>query len=166
MPAVAALVPVAVTVGSSLLNIANKDDPNRFAQSVTWYYAAVQGDAVALCKLKYMGGTRGCAPGGCAGAQTCGFATAAAKQYNEQLYQQALSVLSGAQPQSTPVPQSPRPSAALPPSVTTPINQTIGGYQTQEKLENAKNIATALLPWVVVIGGGALLVYMVIRSRR
>jgi hypothetical protein len=164
--AIAALIPVAVTVGSSLLNTANKDDPNRFAQSQAWYYAAVQGDAVALCKLKYMGGSRGCAPGGCGGAQTCGFATVAAKTYNEQLYQQALSVLSGAQPQSTPLPQSPQPSAALPPAITTPINTAIGQQQQQQQLENAKNIATALLPWVVVIGGGALLVYMVIRSRR
>lgn len=163
---VAAAVPIVTSVAQSILNTANKDDPNRFAQSQQWYYAAVQGDVAALCRLKYMGGSRGCAPGGCAGAQTCGFATSAAKQYNEQVYQQALAVLAGGTPQSTPLPQSPSPSPALPPAITTPIGTAINQTQQQQRLEQAKMFASAALPWLIVIAGGAFVVFLVKRASR
>jgi hypothetical protein len=83
----------------------HKDDPARFDQAAAQYYAAIQRDAVALCRLKYWGGRRGCAT--CGGVQYCGMATDVAKDYVEACYQVALQVLAGNAPLDTPAPPYP-----------------------------------------------------------
>lgn len=81
------------------------DDPKRFDTASAQYYAAIGGDTVSLCRLKYWGGRRGCAD--CGGTQYCGMATQAAKDYVEACYIVATQVLAGNAPMDTPAPPYP-----------------------------------------------------------
>ena len=162
-------VTLGVSAGQQLLNLANSStnatDPERFAKAQAWYSAAIQGDAVALCTLKYMGGIRGCAPGGCGGAQTCGFATAIAKQYTEVLYQKALGVLSGAISPGEPLPPSPAPSSnpLLPPSITGPAGQAADELARQRM----RDALLSALPWVAVaVAAGVVLLVVIVKRMR
>lgn len=83
----------------------HRDDPARFDQAAAQYYAAIKGDAVALCRLKYWGGRRGCAS--CGGTQYCGMATKVAKDYVEACFIVATQVLAGHAPLDTPAPPYP-----------------------------------------------------------
>lgn len=78
----------------------HKDDPARFDRAAAEYYAAIKGDAVALCRLKYWGGRRG--TGTCGGTQYSGMATQVAKDYVEACYIVATTVLAGKAPLDTP----------------------------------------------------------------
>jgi len=84
----------------------HKDDPARFDKAAAEYYAAIGGDTVALCRLKYWGGRRDCA--NCGGTQYCGMATQVAKDYVEACYIVATAVLAGHAPVDTPAPPYPR----------------------------------------------------------
>lgn len=83
----------------------HKDDPARFDQAAAQYYAAIKGDTVALCRLKYWGGRRGCFT--CGGTEYCGMATKVAKDYVEACYIVASQVLAGHAPLDTPAPPYP-----------------------------------------------------------
>lgn len=163
---IATLAPVA----KEYLNVANKDDPRRFQEAQSWYAAAINGSADALCALKHMTGNNGCTTCGQLGYR-CGFATVAAKGYCNQLYQQALQVLQGSIPKATPIPLPPQPSGANTGTVQT-IGTVAGGIsdvtgaiataagnpstvlgsptQTRERLEIAGWIAIALIGGVIV----------------
>jgi hypothetical protein len=120
-----------------------------------------------------MGGLRGCAPGGCAGAAHCGFATNEAKAYCEQLYQKALAVMSGQQTQASPVPP--------PPSASGGVGQTIGqfaqrgseilgatatglGHPPQPTTQSVLSYAVGFAP-LILIGVVGLVIYAVVKSR-
>lgn len=163
MIAAAPLVATGISVGSSLLTQPNQSDPARFAQAQAWYYSAIQGDAVALCKLQYMGGARGCAPGGCGGSATCGFATQAAKTYTEQLYQQAKSVLAGATSPSTPTPNAPVAGAANQPIV--PVVTAVQTAQQQQQQQAVLATVANWAPWILAGVGALVLVWLVKRAR-
>lgn len=174
MPAaavIAAAVPL-IQQGASMIDTTNNKDPERFARAQAWYSAAIAGDAVALCHLKYMGGLRGNAPGGCAGVAAGGFATNVAKAYCESLYQQALRVLAGQQSPAMPIPPAPGASGA---------GQTVGqvaqgvsqvstavatglGYTPQPTPTQLLSAATSWAP-VILIGVVGLVVYLAVRSR-
>jgi hypothetical protein len=83
----------------------HKDDPARFDKAAAEYYAAIRGDTVSLCRLKYWGGRRGCAS--CGGTQYCGMATQVAKDYVEACFIVATTVLAGKAPLDTPAPPYP-----------------------------------------------------------
>lgn len=83
----------------------HRDDPARFDRAAAEYYAAIKGDTVALCRLKYWGGRRGCAS--CGGTQYCGMATQVAKDYVEACFIVATQVLAGHAPLDTPAPPYP-----------------------------------------------------------
>lgn len=80
-------------------------DPGRFDKAAADYYAAIGRDAVALCRLKYWGGRRGCFK--CGGIEYCGMATQVAKDYVEACYIVATQVLAGNAPLDTPAPPYP-----------------------------------------------------------
>lgn len=80
----------AVNFASDIFN-GNDKDPERFAKIATWFQQAVAGDAIALCKLKYMSGRFG--SGTCGGSAASGFATDAAKNLAFQKYNEALAIL-------------------------------------------------------------------------
>lgn len=167
-----------ITLGSEALKLVdttNDKDPERFARAETWYNAAVQGDATALCFLKYMGGKRGCAPGGCAGTAACGFATQVAKDYCEQLYQDALLVLSGQKSMASPIPSAPAPSGTTATQVggylkttseITGAAATKLGTPPQPNPEAVLSYVTQAAPWILVLGGGAVIVWLILRARR
>lgn len=83
----------------------HKDDPARFDRAAAEYYAAIRGDAVALCRLRYWGGRRG--TGTCGGTQYSGMATKVAKDYVEACFIVATQVLAGHAPLDTPAPPYP-----------------------------------------------------------
>lgn len=168
----AAAVPL-VQTGASYIDTTNNKDPGRFAQAQSWYSAAIQHDEQALCRLKYMGGIRGCAPGGCSGIAACGFATNVAKAYCEQLYQQALRVLSGQLSPASPIPPTPSPSGA---------GQTVGqvaqagseilgsaatglGYPPKPTAQSVLAYATGFAPWILLLGVGVI-IYAIVKTRR
>ena len=169
---IAAAIPL-VQSAASQIDTTNDKDPARFAQAQSWYAAAIAGDVKALCYLKYMGGLRGCAPGGCAGVAACGFATATAKAYCEQLYQQALRVLGGQLTSAAPIPNAPDPSGA---------GQTIGnvaqqgsellgaaatglGYPPKPTAASVLTYATGFAPWILLLGIGAV-IYAIVKTRK
>lgn len=155
------------------IDTTNNKDPERFAQAQAWYNAAVQGDAKALCLLKYMGGLRGCAPGGCAGTAACGFATSTAKAYTEQLYQQALRVLSGSLTPAAPIPAAPSPSGAgqtagqvlQTASEVTGAAATGLGYPPQPTAQSALNYVTGFAP-LLLVGVGLVVLFVLVRGRQ
>jgi hypothetical protein len=132
---VAAAIPLAVPLIQAVVHPTNAKDAQRFATADAWYAQARNGDATALCMLSYMGGRRG--TGSCGGSTAGGFATQAAKDYTEQLYQQVLAIQAGTLPPSTPMPLAPNEK----PTNTTPsgTGQVIGAIGTL-----ATNTATAL----------------------
>lgn len=83
----------------------HKDDPARFDQAAAQYYAAIRGDTVALCRLKYWGGRRG--TGTCGSAEYSGMATQVAKDYVEACFIVATAVLAGSAPLDTSAPPYP-----------------------------------------------------------
>lgn len=164
------------TAGINALQAPNATDAKRFAQADGWYQRAITGDTYALCKLQYMGGRRG--TGQCAGEASAGFATQAAKDYTEKLYQQALSVLAGNLSPSTPTPTPPASTstfsgaavsigqaAAQTAQTSSAIASALGqvpGTTPQQKLSDA----LGYLKWGALALGAGVLVYMVMRSRR
>lgn len=164
MIAAAPLVGGVISVGSSLLTQPNQKDPERFAKAQAWYYAATQGDQVALCNLKYMGGLRGSAPGGCGGAPASGFATDVAKAYTEQCYQQATRVLSGALPASTPAPNSPSAGAATQAAV--PVISAVQQAQQQQQQQAVLGAVANWAPWILAGVGVVVLAVVVMRAQR
>lgn len=168
---IAAAVPL-IEQGASLIDTTNDKDPGRFAQAQSWYAAAIQGDAKALCQLKYMGGLRGCAPGGCAGTAACGFATTVAKAYTEQLYQQALRVNAGQVSAAAPIPPAPAPSGsgqAVGPilqgaSEVTAAAATGLGYPPQPNATQILSYASGFAPLLLVVAVGAI-IYAVVKTR-
>jgi len=169
---IAAAIP-AVQTAAGYIDTTNNKDPERFAQSQAWYAAAIVGDAKALCHLKYMGGLRNCAPGGCAGVAACGFATNVAKEYNETLYQRALAVLGGLISPASPIPPAPQPSGAgqTVGTVAQQGSELLGGIATglgkppQPTGQSVLAYATGFAPWIIV-GVGALVLYAVIKGVR
>ena len=164
MIALAPLAGGAISLGSNLLTQPNQKDPERFAKAQAWYAAAIQGDQVALCNLKYMGGMRGSAPGGCGGAPASGFATDVAKAYCEQLYQQALRVLSGSLSPSVPIPNAPQAGAATPQAqpIITAVQQT----QQQQQQQQALGAVVSFAPYIIAGVGVLVLAFIVMRARR
>lgn len=167
------------TIGVSTynaLNQPNAQDKERFAKADAWYSRAIQGDAQALCYLQFMGGRRGSSV--CGGDPAAGFATQPAKDYCEQLYQQALKVLAGTLSSATPTPK--------PPAQTTTAGAAVSvlGAAANQTAQNAGNLATALgqppqtnlqqkladvttyAKWAFVGVGVLGLVYLVVRARR
>jgi len=149
----------------------HKDDPARFDQAAAQYYAAIGGDAVALCRLKYWGGQRGC--GSCGGTQYCGMATQVAKDYVEACYQVAERVLAGAAPLDTPAPPYPRSVEggkdllAQIGSWARQVSETTGGIATY--LGNTPAINTQqkvdfLTSPLVLVGVGLLLFFALRKS--
>lgn len=159
-------------------NLPNASDPGRFTQAQQWYGMAINGNADALCKLKYMSGDFGCATCGTLG-YSCGFATDVAKDYDGRLYNQAVQVLGGTLPKSTPIPAPPgasQPNAgtvqtisqtagtiadvagAVATATGTPTTQLGSPTQTRERLEAAGWVALALV--------GGVLAYFLILKRR
>jgi hypothetical protein len=174
---IATLAPVA----EKYLNIPNKDDPRRFGEAETWYRAAIAGgpgSADALCALKHMTGSNGCTTCGTLGYR-CGFATASAKEFCARVYSQALQVLSGNLPPTTPLPPRPDAQGANAGTVNTiattagTISDVTGALatglgqpstplgsptQTRERLEIAGWVGLAIV--------GAVVVYFVFASKR
>ena len=167
----AVAVPI-VQQGASLIDTTNNKDPERFAQAQAWYSAAVQGDQQALCRLKYMGGLRGCAPGGCSGIAACGFATTTAKAYCEQLYQQALRVLAGQLSPATPIPQSPAPGGAGQSvgSTLQGVSEVTGaaatglGYPPQPNATQVLSYVSGFAPLLLIVAVGAV-IYAIVKTR-
>lgn len=172
MTALAVAIP-AIQQAASLIDTTNDKDPERFAQAQSWYAAAIAGDSVALCKLKYMGGLRGCAPGGCSGTAACGFATTVAKAYAEQLYQQALRVLAGQLSPAQPLPPSPAPSGSgqSAGSVLQGVSEVSGaaatglGYPPQPNATQVLNYVSGFAPLILIVAVGAI-VYAIVKTRR
>lgn len=157
-------------IGYNALNQPNAEDPRRFTEGQTWYRAAISGDQAALCTLQHMTGNFGCETCGQYGNR-CGHATAIAKAYDLTLYNQALRVLNGSIPASTPIPAPPSASGANAGTIAT-IGQTAGtiadvaggvatgvGYpttqwgsptQTRATIDSAMWLALALVGGVLV----------------
>ncbi len=114
----------------------HRDDPARFDQAAAQYYAAIGGDSVALCRLKYWGGRRGCA--NCGGTQYCGMATQVAKDYVEACFIVATAVLAGSAPLDTPAP--PYPTSV---EGTTSLLDQVGKWARQVS-ETSGGVATFL----------------------
>lgn len=167
----AVAVPI-VQAGAGLIDTTNNKDPERFAQAQSWYAAAIQGDQQALCKLKYMGGLRGCAPGGCSGVAACGFATNVAKAYCEQLYQQALRVLAGQLSPATPIPQAPSASGAgqTAGGVLQGVSEVSGaaatglGYPPQPNATQVLSYVSGFAPLILIVAVGAI-IYAIVKTR-
>lgn len=158
--------------GANLLTnlLDNDKDPERFATAQQWYQRAIQGDAQALCLLKYMSGRYGAAPGtGCGGTAASGFATKAAKDYCGKLYDQALAVIAGQVSGSAPIANPPSgPSGTISQVLTTTggaasaAGAAIAGEASpQQKLA----VITEVGKWAFIIGGVGLLAWLVMRSR-
>jgi len=169
--AVIALATPLIQNGIGALQATNQKDKERFATAQSWYQSAIQGDGIALCKLKYMGGKNG--TGTCGGEVSSGFATPEAKQYCDQLYQQALRVLNGTQAPSSALPGAPsNPSTAdqigriagnvsnTAAQVGTIVGQTPPAT-TAQKLDVAKQWGTIALV-LAVAGFGA---YLMLRRK-
>lgn len=155
---------VVVNAGIQLASQGNNSDNDRYAKADTWYAAAIAGDAVALCFLAYMGGRRGCAPGGCGGSAACGFATDNAKNYAEALYQQATRVLSTALPVTSPLPQKPQGASTLGTGLQQ-VSQITGAAATGLGYPPAQTIMGAATPMQWLLIGGVAVVSVVVLAR-
>jgi hypothetical protein len=158
----------AVSIVQGLID--NDKDPERFATAQQWYQRAIQGDAVALCLLKYMSGRYGAAPGtGCGGTAASGFATQAAKDYCGKLYDQALAVIAGQVSAGTPISSPPSgPSQTISQVLTSAgTAATEAGYAIQGQASPAQKIAiaTEIGKWALILGGLGAIAYLVMRSR-
>ena len=169
----AAVISGIATLAPTVTQYANKPnakDPERYASAQTWYGMAIAGNADALCKLKHMSGNFGCNTCGTLG-YSCGFATPEAKEYDLRLYNQAVQVLAGSLPRSTPIPQPPSATGANAGTVQTignvagtvadvagavataagnPTTQLGSPTQTRQRIETAGWIALALVGGVVL----------------
>ena len=158
----------------------HKNDPDRFAQSAAKYYAAIDGDDIAACFLKYWGGRRGCAPGGCGGTPVCGQATQVAKDYNEACYQVFLKVQDGTLPLNTPAPPFPTSVegganlianiisdigkiAKTVSEVTGTVATATGNTPTTNTQQKVNDYLQAV-PWILLLVGGGVLVYLLVRK--
>jgi len=144
----------------------HKDDPARFDQAAAQYYAALKGDSVALCRLKYWGGRRGCS--NCGGTQYCGMATQVAKDYVEACYIVATQVLAGRAPLDTPAPPYPTSAegtASLLDNVAKwarQVSEVSGGVATylgNTPTPNTQQKVDILTSPVVLVGVGVLLFF-------
>lgn len=164
------------TAGINALSATNAKDAARFAQADGWYQRAITGDTYALCKLQYMGGKRGA--GQCSGEPSAGFATQAAKDYTEKLYQQALQVLAGKLSPSAPTPPPPAATSTLSGAAISIGQAAAQTAQTSGAIASAlgqvpsttpqQKLSDALgyLKWGALALGAGVLVYMVFRARR
>lgn len=161
-----------IQAGASQIDTTNNKDPGRFAQAQAWYSAAIQGDAQALCRLKYMSGLRGCAPGGCSGIAACGFATTTAKAYCEQLYQQAQRVLAGQISPASPIPPSPGASGAgqTAGGILQDVSEVTGaaatglGYPPQPNATQVLSYVSGFAPLLLIVAVGAV-IYAIVKTR-
>lgn len=169
------MLPVTIAIpliqsAAGALNKPNDKDPARFASAENWYVQAVQGDTLALCQLKYMGGRRGA--GSCGGQAAAGFATSVAKDYTESLYQQALQVLAGTTPPSAPFPDRPGASSTGAGPLLATGSELLGaaatGLGSPPGINAQQQLSTALTvgKWALLIGGVAVLAFLVLRARR
>ncbi len=172
MTLLAAAVPI---IGSVANAITPNPDADRFAKTLGWYNDALAGDASDACRLKFYSGRFG--SGDCGTGVISGWATQAAKDYSYKLYNQYLAIKAGQISPNTPAPSpSSIPTvantAATISEVAAGISQVAGqvayttsGGQTQT---TAYRVSTALEAGklLLIVGGIAVLAYLVFRSRR
>ncbi len=164
MAAVAAVLGAATLAAQYAGKITNKQDPARFSQAESWYYAARSGDRDSLCMLKYMSGRYGASPGcGRFGSGASGFATQVAKDYAHALFQQAEGIQNGVVPPSAAPPPKPAPSPNNPlgnfPQQIADASSAAGGVSNALGFPNQQQQVLNL----VLLGIAAVAVFVIIR---
>jgi hypothetical protein len=167
---------MAIAVGaiaSTALGVADKlgigggpsPDDERFAKIQEWYRLAINGDKFSLCKLRYYSGQFG--PHDCGAGVITGWATQDAKDYDFLLYNQAVQVLSGALPRSTPIPE---PGSSIPnvanslATISDVTGKLAGDLGATQGVIPTLQTATQAGKTILVLGFVALIAFMVWRA--